>query len=110
MTNGTRLTADPKAAKAARLVWLLVLLGLGTGVFTLCVVRAALARMREQRAHVSAVRDAMDDVVAEVRRDCADARTSMEQVLSLQGSAIAAATTSPTTSPATGAAEQWPDR
>ena len=52
-------TRTHSAAKSARLVWLIVLLGLGTGGVTLYVVRGILNEIRVQRTQQIAMQDAV---------------------------------------------------
>jgi PAS domain S-box-containing protein len=75
---------DKNATQAARLVWLLVLLGLGAGGFSLCVVRRALTNIREQKVRLVRTQDAIDDLATEVTRGFAEAQSEIEQLLAAQ--------------------------
>src|SRR5689334_13433049 len=76
-------------AKAARLVWLIVLLGLGSGVVTLCAVRAALSNIREQRTRLAKLHEAVDQLDNEMGRGFAEAHGEIQQLLTLQADWLA---------------------
>src|SRR5262245_12191743 len=70
------------ASRSSRLVWMLVLLGVGLGAFTLFVVRSALANVRAQRVALARVHDATGDLATEMGRDFAQAQSRMQALLS----------------------------
>src|SRR5947208_13731295 len=82
--------ADNSPARAARLVWLIVLLGLVTGGFTLCMVRLALASIKAQRTRPAAELSAVDNLSTEIDRGYADAQGAMQQRLALRAGPSAA--------------------
>jgi PAS domain S-box-containing protein len=71
-------------ARAARLIWLIVLLGLVTSAFTLVMVRAALAGIAAQRSRVAAAVNDLDALSTQIDRSYADAEDAMQRHLALQ--------------------------
>src|SRR5947209_8765689 len=70
-------------AHAAGLVWLIVLLGLGTGVITLFAVRGVLDNIHEQRTRLAKIHDAADRLDNMLDRGFAEAHAQMQDLLAL---------------------------
>src|ERR1043165_412870 len=88
---GNELEKSHHAAKASRLVWVLVLLGLGTSAFTLYVIGFALGTVREQRARRLVAEDAINDLTTDINHQFAEAQSQMEGLLSGRSDANAVA-------------------
>jgi PAS domain S-box-containing protein len=80
----TRMEHTRSAAKSARLVWLIVLLGLGTGGVTLCIVRAALNGIRAQRTQLIAMQDAVNDLSNDIGHGFDETSIQLQRLLAGQ--------------------------
>jgi PAS domain S-box-containing protein len=83
----TRTTRPQSAKKSARLVWLIVLLGVGTAGVTLCLVRAALNGIRVQRIQLSAMQDAVDDLSNDIGHGFDEISVELQRLLAGQSEA-----------------------
>jgi PAS domain S-box-containing protein len=68
-------------ARSAYTVWLVVLLGLAAGAFTLCVVGVALSETRERRTQLARTERAIDELDTQVGQAFNDAQVEIQQLL-----------------------------
>lgn len=90
---GDSSNRSDRSGGAARLVWVIVALAVGTGLVALCVVLAALAGVRAERARAATMRDATDGLIAASGKEYGEARQDIDRLLAGQ--------------PVTDASRQW---
>src|SRR5687767_2367488 len=73
---------DKSAPRASSLVWLLVLLGLATGAFTLFVVWNTLGDLRAQRMKFTHLQDVITSLSTNLSRTYGETQTNMHHHLS----------------------------